>query len=118
MGLDYGRVPSWETWLIKSALNELIEYFDLLSLFPLSQVRFLSNRGQTWLGSTVGQDIGRICSWETWLIEWVLNELIDYFDLLSLLPLSRVRFFSDCGQTWEGRTVMSQDLSQVHSLER
>ena len=98
MGQDFGRVHSWETWLVKWALNKLINYFDLLSLLPLSRVRFF-DRGQTWWGRTLGQDLSRIRSWETRLIKWALNELINHFHLLSLLPLSQVQFYSDHGQT-------------------
>ena len=67
---------------------------------PPSRVRFFSNCSQTWYGRTMGQDLGWVQSRETWLIKWALNELINYFHLLSPLPLSRVRFFSDRRQTW------------------
>ena len=97
-GQDLGPVPSWEMFLVKWAFNELINYFDLLSLLPLSLVRFFSDGGQTWWGCTLGQNLSRINSLETWLVKWVLNEVNNYFDLLSLLLLSRVQFFPDCGQ--------------------
>ena len=113
---DLSRVRLWEMWLIKWALNELINYFDLLSPLPLSRVQFFFDRGQTWWGCTLGQDLSRFHSWETWLVRWVLNELIDYFDLLSPLPLCRVQFFSDRSQVWWGCTL-GQDLSRVHSWE-
>ena len=164
MSHDCSRVCSWETWLVKWALNELISYFDLLSLLsplPLSQMQFFSDPSQMWSGRTLGQDLGRVRSWETWLVKWVLNELINYLDLPSLLPLTlvgaiylqslsnlagtylwsrshpsshvgdmalkelinsfdlpnmlllyRVRFFFDRGQTWQGRTLW-QDLGGV-----
>ena len=100
MGQDIGRVPLWEKWIAEWAINELIHYFNLLSLLTLSPVRFFSDRGQIWQGRTMGQDLGRVRSWDTWLFKWALNELIDYFDLLSPLMLSLVRFFFDCGQIW------------------
>ena len=90
LGQDLGRVRSWETWLVKWVLNELINYLDLLSPLPQSWVQFFFDRGQTWWGFTLGQNLSRVHSWETWLIKWVLNELINYFDLLRLLPLSWV----------------------------
>ena len=116
LGQDLGRVRSWETWFFNWMLNELINYFDLLSPLPLSRVQFFSDHGQTWWGSTLGQDLGRVRSWETWLVKWASNELINYFDLLSPLPLSRSQFFSDHEQTWWGRTL-GQDLSRVRSWE-
>ena len=78
-----------------------------LTPLPLSRAQFLSDRGQTWWGRILGQDLGRVRSWET---------LISDFDLPSPLPLSRVQFLSDRGQTWWGR-ILGQDLGQVRSWE-
>ena len=68
-----------------------------LTPLPLSRAQFLSDRGQTWWGRIIGQDLGQVRSWETWL-----GELISDFDLPSPLPLSRARFLSDRSQTLGG----------------
>ena len=49
---------------------------------------------------TPRQDLGRVRLREMLLVKWALNELINCFDLLSQLTLSRVQSFSDRGQTW------------------
>ena len=116
LGQDLGRVRSWEIWLVNCALNELINYFYLLSPLPLSLVQFFSDCGQTCWGCTLGQDLGQVHSWEAWLVKWVLNELIGYFDQLGLLPLSCVQFFSNRGQTQWERTL-GQDLGRVCSWD-
>ena len=54
--------------LIKRLINELISDFDLPSPLPLSWAQFFLDRGQTWWGQILGQDLGRVCSWETSLI--------------------------------------------------
>ena len=87
-----------------------------LSPLPLSRVQFLSDRGQTWWGRILGQDLGRVRSWETWLVNYALNKLINDFDLPSPLLLSRAEFLSDRGQTWWGR-ILEQDLGRVRSWE-
>ena len=113
MGHYHGRVPLWETWFIKWALNELIDYFNLLSQLPPPWMQFFSDRCQTWWGCALGQDLGRVHSWDMWLVKWALDELVNYFDLLSQWPL---QFFSDCGQTWWWHTL-GQDLRRVRSWE-
>ena len=53
------------------------------------QFRFqFRNWPQPWWGCTLGQDLSRFHSWETWLVKWTPNELINYFDRLS--PLTAV----------------------------
>ena len=102
---------------LNERFNELINYFDLLSPLPLFRVQFFRDRGQTWWGYTLSQYLSRVHSWGTWLIKSALNELINYFDLLSPIPLSRVQFFSDRGQTWWGYTL-GQDISFMGDVAR
>ena len=105
LGQDLCRVHSWETWPVYWVLNELIIYLDLPSPLPLSLVQFFSDRSQIWLRHTLKQNLGAVCLRVTWLVKWALNELINHFDLPSMLLLSWVGFFSDHGQTWQGRTL-------------
>ena len=58
--------PNWARGVLSSPAGRAGGRY--LTPLPLSRAQFLSDRGQTWWGRFLGQDIGRVRLWETWLI--------------------------------------------------
>ena len=58
--------PNWARGVLSSPAGRAGGRY--LTPLPLSRAQFLSDRGQTWWGRILGQDLGRVRSWETWLV--------------------------------------------------
>ena len=90
--------PSWqaagsaricEMGLLPTGPCYIADFVFSQRVLQLSLVQFFPDCGQTCEQCTSGQDLGWIHSWKTWFVKWVPNELINHFDLPSLVQLSR-----------------------------
>ena len=86
-------VHSWKS--IKWVLGKLTDNFELLGILMIWPAE-ISDHSQTYLRCTLEHDLNWVHSWDTEPIRWVLDELVNYFVLYSVLP----RIFVNHGQSW------------------